>query len=271
MSDNNLPPLEGPSECEGNEDECSDSSESLVAEGHLSNEEDEFGFSHSHSFDEDPSRFYTLAIPEDTTTPVGSPRESLVGVLIEKFEPRSSSESAVASAIADSIVDCEESGTKVESMGRGSPKKESAKMNLSMYIKQVKQLETDVNKLQDKFKKLADKKPPPKEELNKSILENTVMMDRIKRKNNSLNALADNCVTETDLNGVMELESSLSVLETILLDISGKAKDLMGGGTKVNKETSSHLPKLDVPKFKGEMREYKLWKQRFDTITFRCT
>ena len=62
MSDNNLPPLEGPSECEGNEDECSDSSESLDAEGHLSNEEDELGFTHSQSLKRKNSQVDTMVL-----------------------------------------------------------------------------------------------------------------------------------------------------------------------------------------------------------------
>ena len=52
MSFNNLPPIEGTSECEGNEDECSDSSDSLKNEGHLSHEKDELGFTNSQSFKE---------------------------------------------------------------------------------------------------------------------------------------------------------------------------------------------------------------------------
>ena len=52
MSFNDLPPLEGTSECEGNEDEYSDSSESVYAESHLSHEEDELGFTHSQNFEE---------------------------------------------------------------------------------------------------------------------------------------------------------------------------------------------------------------------------
>ena len=65
----------------------------------------------------------------------------------------------------------------------------------------------------------------------------------------------------------MGLESSLLGQEAQLLGLIEKAKDLLGRGVKVTKETSSHLPKLDIPKFSGEMREYKLWKQRFETIT----
>ena len=93
------------------------------------------------------------------------------------------------------------------------------------------------------------------------------MIDRIKHKNKMFYALSEKCVTEPDLTGVMGLESSLISLETTLLDINEKAKDLMGRGIKSSKESTSYLPKLDIPKFKGEMGEYKLWKQKFSTIT----
>ena len=100
MSFNDLPPLEGTSECEGNEDEYSDSSASINVENHLSNDEAFLGFKHSQSFIEEnlPSgrnilnfsqAFHTLTVPDAaTSTPVGSPKESKVGALVEKFEPR---------------------------------------------------------------------------------------------------------------------------------------------------------------------------------------
>ena len=43
------------------------------------------------------------------------------------------------------------------------------------------------------------------------------MIDRIKCKNNLLNVLSEKCENEPDLNGIMKLESSLLVIETILL------------------------------------------------------
>ena len=93
-----------------------------------------------------------------------------MGAFKRIIEPRKQGESVVVSTMTESSTDHEESKTIVESMGRGV-KKESAKMNISMYQKQVKLLDADVQKLATKFKKIADIKPtPPKEELNKSIL-----------------------------------------------------------------------------------------------------
>ena len=287
MSEDGLPFFEGfESEYEGSEDEYSDPNVITNVENLQPIDEANLDFEEAQNYLEGKfpgrhnlslsfnSAYYTTAVPiVATSTPVGSPETSRVGALVDKFEPRKQSKP---------IVDCEKLEFKIKPsrssprgaipefgplMAKGKANKAPVKMDLSIYAAQVKLLDAEVQKLADKFKTAADKDPRLKEDLNKVILENTVMIDRIKRKSNLLNNLTEKCENVEKLKELMKLENLLLAQEAQLLDLIEKAKDLLGGEVKVTKETSSHLPKLDIPKFGGEMRAYKLWKQRFETIT----
>ena len=192
MSDTDLPLLEEKSECKDNEDECSVSG-SLYSEGHLADEEEFTGFSNSLNLEDDPTRFYTFGVPEDTDSPVGSPKkESIVGQIRELFERRIESDNEDVEA---------KLGLMTNTRAK-SKEKSKVKMDLSMHKKQVEFLDKDVQNSADDFKALAETDPtPPKEGLSKLFIKNTAMIDRIKNKNKMFYALSAKCVSEPELKG----------------------------------------------------------------------
>ena len=237
MSDDGLPCFfEGfKSEEEGSEDDYSDSNVNVDVENLQPIDEANLDFEEAQNYLEGKfpgrhnlslsfnSAYYTTAVPiVATSTPVGSPETNRVGALVNIFESRKQSKS---------IVDCEKLEFKIEPsrssprgaipefgplMARGSKtSKAPAKMDLSMYAAQVKLLEAEVKTLADKFKAAADKDPKLKEDLNKVILENTVMIDRIKRKSNLLNNLTEKCENVEKLKELMKLETLLLAQERL--------------------------------------------------------
>ena len=85
MSDDKLPLLEEKSEWNDNEDECSFPRD-LESEAQLAEEHSFSGFSSSFELINSPTNFHTLGTPEDTDSPVASPkRRSIVGKIKEHF------------------------------------------------------------------------------------------------------------------------------------------------------------------------------------------
>ena len=223
MSNSELPLHEETIEWNDSEDECL-SSRDLESEDQLLEEYNFEGFSSLFGLINSPTNPYTLGTPEDTSSPVVSPKkQSFVGQRKKLFEGFTKSDSEDVDSKVGLMV-----GTRAKVK---KEKGKKVKMDLTLHKKQVEFLNKEVEDAAKAFKTLAETLPaPPKEELGKLIAKNIAKIDRIKRKNNMFFELSTKAETESQLKGVMELEKSLEDLEARLSNINVNAKELIDRG-----------------------------------------
>ena len=204
MSSSKLPPHEETTELNDSEDECLssrdlDSEDQLLEEYNFEGSAALSGLINSHI------SYHTLGTPEDTSTPVASPKKpSFVGQRKNLFEGFIKSDSEDVNSKAGLMVK-----TRAKVKREKAKKAKKAKMDLTLHTKQVEFLDKEVEDASKAFKDLAQTLPAPsKEELGELVARNIAKIDRIKRKNIMFFELSTKAETEAELKGVMALEKS---------------------------------------------------------------